>query len=506
MKIFIKHTASKFSLLLFLISADILAQQKDTTAEKKSMQNFYNLAELRDHLDDSFNDQNFSNAVWGVLVKSLKTGEIIYKRNADKLFIPASNMKLFTSTAALNLLGPNYVFTTELSANGIIKNGKLEGDLIIQGTGDPAISNRFNEGSPTKIFETWADTLLSKGIREINGNIYGDDSAFDNTGLGKGWEWDNESFWFSAPSSALSFNDNTVELNISPAERNFPAQINIVPETKYISVISKVITVGDNEEQTITVSRLRGTNLISVTGKIRKSSQPVKEFVSISDPTMFFLTVLKEVFERKGIVVKGLIGSIDTADKIIISENLSHLLTHESVPLFMILKELNKNSNNFYAEQILKTIGYEVYGFGTAENGVRACKDLFNTMGINPDNMVMADGSGLSRLNLITPRQIVNLLSYMYKSDQFNPFYDSLPIGGVDGTLANRMRRTAAQNNVRAKAGYSNNVSALSGYIKTVNGEILVFSIMVNNFLAPPALANYLEDNVCNRLANFVRN
>ena len=347
-------------MLLFLFSADILAQQKDTTAEKKSMQNFYNLAELRDHLDDSFNDPNFSNAVWGVLVKSLKTGEIIYKRNADKLFIPASNMKLFTSAAALNLLGSNYVYTTELSANGIIKNGKLDGDLIIQGTGDPTISNRFYEGNPTKIFETWADTLLSKGIREISGNIYGDDSAFDNAGLGKGWEWDNESFWFSAPSGALSFNDNTIELNIIPAEKNFPAQINVVPNTKHVNVISKVITVADNEEQAITVSRLRGTNLISVSGKIRKSSQTVKEFVSISDPTMFFLTVLKEIFEQKGIAVKGSAGSIDTADKIIISENLSHLHTNESVPLFIILKELNKNSNNFYAEQILKTIGYEV--------------------------------------------------------------------------------------------------------------------------------------------------
>jgi D-alanyl-D-alanine carboxypeptidase/D-alanyl-D-alanine-endopeptidase (penicillin-binding protein 4) len=172
----------------------------------------------------------------------------------------------------------------------------------------------------------------------------------------------------------------------------------------------------------------------------------------------------------------------------------------------MILKELNKNSNNFYAEQILKTIGLEIYNFGTIENGVKACNDFFNTMGINPDNMVMADGSGLSRLNLVTPRQIVNLLSYMNKSDEFLQFYESLPIAGVDGTLIDRMKKTSAENNVRAKAGYNNNVSALSGYLKTVSGEQLVFSMLVNNYLVPPALANYILDNVCHRLVNFIRN
>ena len=137
---------------------------------------------------------------------------------------------------------------------------------------------------------------------------------------------------------------------------------------------------------------------------------------------------------------------------------------------------------------------------------VRACQDIFNTMGINTDNMVMADGSGLSRLDLVTPRQIVNLLSFMSKNDEFSKFYESLPIGGVDGTLINRMKKTAAENNVRAKAGYNNNVSSLSGYLKTLSGEQLVFSIIVNNYLAPSALVNYIEDNVCHRLVNFIRN
>ena len=493
-------------LIIFFLCVGFVSAQKDTTSERKQHQGLNSLNELRDQLDDSFNDPNFNNATWGVLVRSLKTGEMIYKRNPDKLLQPASNMKLFTSAAALILLGPDYSYETNILADGEIKKGKLDGDLVIQGSGDPTISNRFYTGDPTKLFEEWADSLKVHGIKEVTGNIYGDDSAFDNNGMGKGWILEYEWNWFSAPSGALSFNDNSVEIKITPGEVNFPAQVTVTPNTQYVTVVPKVITVNNNLKQAISVSRLRGTNLISVSGRIRKSSEPYVEHVSITDPTIFFLTVFREVLSQKGIEVKGRLISIENADKNINIEDLTPLLRHESVPLSLILKEVNKNSNNFYAEQLLKTIGLEELGYGTSDNGVRACRDLFKSMGINPDNMVMADGSGLSRLDLVTPRQIVNLLTYMYKSEEFQKFYDSLPIGGVDGTLVDRMKKTSAQNNVRAKAGYNDNVSSLSGYLKTVSGEPLVFSIIVNNFLVPPNLANYIEDNVCNRLVNFVRN
>jgi D-alanyl-D-alanine carboxypeptidase/D-alanyl-D-alanine-endopeptidase (penicillin-binding protein 4) len=489
------------------VSASVsFAQQKDSLSERKTVPNLNPLIELRDQLDDYFNDPNFSNAIWGVLVKSLKTGEVIYKRNADKSFIPASNMKLFTSAAALLLLGPEYVYETNFYVNGDLEKGVLKGDLIIQGSGDPTISNRFYEGNHTKIFEDWADTLKARGIWIVKGNIYGDDSFFDNVGLGNGWTWDYESSWFAAPSGALSFNDNSVEIKIEPSEINFPSKVSLLPYTKYISVISKVTTVDENTESSVSVVRQRGTNQIRVTGTINKDSKPIIEHVSISDPTMFFLTVLREVFERKGIVIQGRIGNLNSAENNIIPDDITPLYTHRSVQLKRIIKELNKNSNNFYAEQLLKTIGLEINNYGTVENGVEACKEIFNSMGINPDNMVMADGSGLSRLDLVTPRQIVNLLSYMYKSDEFSKFYESLPIGGIDGTLINRMKKTAAENNVRAKAGYNNNVSSLSGYLKTLSGEQLVFSIIVNNYLTSSALANYIQDNVCNRLVNFIRN
>lgn len=491
-------------ILLFSVSF-VTAQvtQKDTTIEKKIVQQTNPLVELREQLDDYFGDQSFSNALWGVMVKSLRTGEILYKRNADKLFIPASNMKLFTSAAALLLLGSNYTFNTELLANGEFLRGTLKGDLIVIGSGDPTISNRFYNGNLTKVFEMWADTLKAKGIFEITGDILGDDSAFDNNSFGKGWPLDYESSWFASPSGALSFNDNIIDIIIEPTDTNYPAKVTISPDTKFVSVIPKIITTDEESISKVNVSRLRGKNLINVKGNIKKGSAPIVEHVSISDPTLYFVTVLKEVLEKNGIVVRGRAIPMNNADKTIDDDNLIPIYAHQSVPLKRIVREMNKVSNNFYAEQLIKTIGLEEAEFGSIENGVKACKELFSTMGINLDNMVMADGSGLSRLNLITPRQIVNLLTFMHRNEDF---YESLPIAGVDGTLIDRMKKSVSENNVHAKPGYNDNITALSGYLKTISGEPIVFSLLLNNFLTSPSIAYYIQDNVCHRLINFNRN
>jgi serine-type D-Ala-D-Ala carboxypeptidase/endopeptidase (penicillin-binding protein 4) len=499
------NTVSKIMIALLCVSS-ILTAQKDTLSEKKTLNTVNQLAELRDQLDDYFNDQNFTNAFWGVMVKSLRTGEILYKRNQDKLFTPASNMKLFTCAAALLFLGPNYSYETNLLCNGELLRGTLKGDLVIQGSGDPTISNRFFSGNVTKVFENWADSLKAKGVYEITGDIYGDDTVFDNEELGKGWSLDYESSWFAAPSSALCFNDNIIMIKIDPDEVNFPAKISINPDTRFVTINANIITSAEDSEPNIKISRPRESNIITIVGSIPKGSKTRIEHVSVSNPNMYFLSVLKEIFEEHGIIIRGKVMVLKDSQKSISDDNLIPLYTHNSVQLRLIIKEMNKNSNNIYAEQILKTIGLEENNFGSIKNGVDACKDLFNTMGINLDNMVMADGSGLSKLNLVTPRQIVNLLSFMYKNEVFNDFYESFPIAGVDGTLIDRMKRTIAQNNVHAKPGYNDNVSALSGYLRTVSGEPLVFSIIVNNFLTSPALANYIQDSVCHRLINFSRN
>ena len=463
------------------------------------------VAEFSEQLEDIFEDPNFNNGIWGVSIQSLVTGEYFYKKNENKLFMPASNQKLLTSAAGLLLLGPMYRFKTKIYATGVIDGSILNGNLIIKGFGDPTISGRFYSDDMTKIFRDWADTLLALGIDEINGNILGDDNAFDDRGLGEGWAWDYESDWFAAPSGALSFNDNCIDIVVKPGKKGEQAVLGIAPETKYAIILNKVLTVGKDSNTNVQIYRERGTNIISVFGSIREGDDSLKIFATINNPTQYFVVTLKDILQQKGITVSGFASDIDDLTDPPGYTQTKLLFTHHSVFLKDILKVLNKNSHNFYAEQLLKTIGFEIKGYGTAARGIDAVKSILNKIGINTDNMEIVDGSGLSRLNLISPNQITVLLNYMYKSEVFTYFYNSLPIGGVDGTMANRVRKTRAQNNVRAKTGYINGVRSISGYIFTGDKEPVAFSIIANNFTVPVILADNLQDLVCIRLANFKR-
>ena len=438
------------------------------------------------------------------LIQSLETGEYFYKRNENKLFMPASNLKLFTSSAGLVLLGDEYKFSTNIYMRGRMDGSTLIGDLVVQGKGDPTLSGRFYKNDVTKVFSQWADTLLDLGIDEITGSIIGDDNEFDDLGLGDGWQWDYESDWYAAQSSALSFNDNCIDIVVTADVETDQAKIDISPNTKYAVIINKVSLVKNDSVTAIEVYRERGTNVISVTGTIRKSDS-LKTFVTVNNPTQYAMVVLKEVLESKGITVGGFPIDIDDMSSPVDYNELYKLFTHYSPKLKEVVKIINKNSQNFYAEQLLKTIGLEIESFGTAENGIGACTSIFQEMGINPENMIMVDGSGLSRLNLVTPKQIVSLLNFMYQHKYYLPFYNSLPIAGVDGSLANRMKGSKAENNVRAKTGFIGYARSLSGYVNTGDNEPVVFSMMVNNFTVPLKLAENIQDLVCNRLANLRR-
>jgi serine-type D-Ala-D-Ala carboxypeptidase/endopeptidase (penicillin-binding protein 4) len=500
----LKNINNNFFFLFLLASLTMYGQQRDSLKLKNQAVN--PALELKEQLEETFNDPNFSNSNWGVMIKSLRTGEILYKKNVDKLFIPASNQKLFTTAAALLLLNEKFFYETRLYLNGEIRNGKVAGDLIVKGYGDPTISSKFIEGGAVKLFEKWADSLKARGINEILGNIIGDDSAFDNEPLGKGWEVDNEQFFFSAESGALSLNDNCIHITIKPSSVGEPAIILLDPETAYVKIEDRIITVPQNEEEGISFTRTQGTNNIIFRGRIRKNTKMMSEYVTITDPTKYFLTVFREVVESRGIKFNGEIKSIKECTTKPDEDDWVLLYDHRSLYLKDIVKETNKNSNNYFAEQLIKTIGYKRFNIGSVENGLKACRDLFNDMGVNLDNMNMVDGSGLSHMNMVTPRHIINLLSYMYKSEAHDPFYNSLSIAGIDGSLSSRMRRTSAENNVHAKPGYNAGVSALSGYVRTREGEPLVFCMIVNNYLVPSALATYIQDLVCIRLANFSRN
>ncbi len=488
---------------LFILTASNFPQglPKDTTSKYA----YNTIPEFWSQMNDIFNDPNFSNAEWGVVIQSLETGEYFYKRNEDKLFMPASNLKLFTTAAGLVILGSDYRFKTNIFINGSVDGNVLKGDLVVQGRGDPTISGRFYDGDMLRVYDNWADSLLNKGIDEITGNIIGDDNAFDEIGLGKGWRWDYESNWFAAPSSAISFNDNCVDLVVTVNKKSHQPQIEVLPDTKYTIIMNKVITVPKDSITSIDAYRESGTNVITVFGTIRDDSDSVKTYVTVNNPTQFAMVVLKNVLRKKGIVIDGYPIDINDMTTALDYSKMTKLFTQYSPPLKEIVKVINKNSQNLFAEQLLKTIGLETGGFGSVAKGISAEYNVFKEMGINPESMNIVDGSGLSRLDLVTPRQIIAVLSYMYKSKYFIPFFNSLPIAGVDGSLGDRLQNTKAQGNVRAKTGFLEGVRSLSGYALTGDKEPIAFSIICNNFNVPVKLAENIQDLVCLRLANFKR-
>jgi D-alanyl-D-alanine carboxypeptidase/D-alanyl-D-alanine-endopeptidase (penicillin-binding protein 4) len=492
-------------IVLFAFISINAQERKDTTAQTPPRFSFSTLPEFWSGMDDIFNDPSFSNANWGVIIQSLETGEYFYKKNEDKLFLPASSLKLFTTASGLILLGPDYRFTTNICKHGTIDGSILKGDLVIQGRGDPTISERFYNGDMLRVYNLWADSLLDMGIDEISGNIIGDDSEFDDRGLGEGWAWDDESYWYSAQASAVSFNDNCVDLSVYVKQDKITSKIKVTPDNKYVVVTNEVSVVPKDSTTNIDVYRERGTNLITVSGTIKADSDTIRTFCTVNNPTQFAMVTLKNVLEKKGIRINGSPMVVDDLPHPLDYRHVELLFTNSSLQLKEILKVVNKNSQNLYAEQILKTIGLEAEHYGTRENGIEAEIDVFKDMGINTDGMMLADGSGLSRLNLVSPRHFISLLNYMFKSKYFVPFFNSLPIAGVDGTLGTRLKNTRAEGKVRAKTGYLTSVRSLCGYAFTGDNEPVAFAIIANNFNVPVKLAENIQDLVCLRLSNFKR-
>ncbi|MBM4174617.1 MAG: D-alanyl-D-alanine carboxypeptidase/D-alanyl-D-alanine-endopeptidase [Ignavibacteria bacterium] len=496
----------KYTIPLFIFLLQFGFSQTDQPLTPKPVSVYPSIQDFSKALDDIFNDPNFSNSHWGVVIQSLNTGEYFYKRNENKNFMPASNMKLFTSAVGLLDLGPNFQYETSLYLKGKIDDEIVKGDLVIRGSGDPTITARFYNDDPNYVFSSWADSLVELGVEEIRGNIIADDDVFDDVGLGSGWSWDDETYYYSAPVSGVSFNDNCVDVSIMPGETiGSKALITFRPNTRYVTVLNDIATVKDDSVTKLEFYRDRGTNLIHCFGTIRLSEPKYTESISVNNPTQFAAVVFKEILESKGIAVKGYSADIDEFTEALDYTAMTKLFSQLSPKLDQIVNVINKRSNNLYTEQLLKTIGFKHEKVGTTENGIKASEPYLKQMGIDPDNIQIVDGSGLSRMNLITPMQLNNLLRYMYKSKVFKSFYESLPIAGVDGTISRRMKNSRAENNVHAKTGYINSVRSLSGYVTTADGEMLTFVIIANNFLVPLPLAENIQDLVCVLLSNFSR-
>jgi D-alanyl-D-alanine carboxypeptidase/D-alanyl-D-alanine-endopeptidase (penicillin-binding protein 4) len=446
----------------------------------------------------------------------VKTDKPLFQYNEKKRFVSASNMKLFTSAAALLSLSPNFTYETKVMTDGIITSGVLKGNLIISASGDPTISGYFNKNNPTQVFEDWADALMKKGIIQIAGDIVVDNSYFNDSPFGIGWLREDMDRCYSASKDAFSFNNNCIALTVSPGEAaGKPAKIEVEPKTGYVTVLNTIKTSDFHTEASVKGTYINNSNTIAMSGTIPLNHENIVRYVAAKNPAEFGAYVLKETLLSKGIEFNGKIyctrgGCTQAKDLETLStdkgrSSLNTLAVYRSPELSEIIKVINKISNNLYTELLFLTIAKSKQKEGNSGEAALAVQEILKNAGLDTEGFYMVDGSGLSRLNHITPQQTVQLLKIMAKSSFSDTFYNSLAIPDEEGTLKNWPKGTLITGNVRAKTGTMTHVRNLSGYVTTKDGELLAFSFLCNDYNGPRAAIDGLYNRILLSLVDFSR-
>jgi D-alanyl-D-alanine carboxypeptidase/D-alanyl-D-alanine-endopeptidase (penicillin-binding protein 4) len=471
--------------------------EPDKTAAASSV------TQLRRDIDALLADPVLTHGYWGIVVRSLRTDETLYELNARKLLMPASNMKIVTLAAAAERLGWDYSYETKLLAAGGIAGGRLDGDLIVVGSGDPSVTD---PETAARLFDTWAERLTAMGVRSIGGRVIGDDNVFDDEGLGFGWSWDDLPDDYAAGVSALQFNENAVRVTVGPGPSvGDSASIVVAPPHSDLVIDSLLSTSAADAPSRIDAHRLPGSARLTLRGSVPLGSAPITRVVSVDNTTLFFATALRSALIARGIDVRGAPVDIDDVPDAPASADAAVVATHRSPPLSLLAVRLMKASQNLYAETLLKTIG-RMSGSPTFGGGRAAVQAALQPWGVGAGDLIDRDGSGLSRYNFVTPAALVTILTHIARDEtRRGPFEAALPIAGRDGTLSTRMKGTPAEGNARAKTGSMTNVRALSGYVTSADGEPLVLSIIANNFETAPETITKTADAIVVRLATFRR-
>lgn len=408
----------------------------------------------------------------GVNILSLKTGKVIYQKNATVPLIPASNMKLLTSAAGLSLLKPEYQFKTEVYLAKPVYQNK-ENTLYLKGYGDPDLNDE-------RLFGL-AQDLKYQGVTDIAGDLVVDDSYFDQQSRGKGWKTTYGSAAYNARISALSLNRNTVKVWVKPTQPGQAAEVQIEPVTRFFKIINTAYTSSGRTRLKIARTLENGQNVIRVSGNIYSRSAPEAETINLDKPSLYVGEVFKETLAKLGVRIHGKVLKGRVPQGAIL------MSTAKSPPLREIISDLNKHSVNLIGENLLKTLGAVYKGApGTSQKGAAVIQEAFlqQKVGLPANNGVaIADGSGLSPQNRVTAHALSEVLRYMYHQfDVGADFVASLAVSGVEGTLKKRFRNPKLKRKIRAKTGYINRVSTLSGYLQTDSNDVVVFSVLMNHF------------------------
>ena len=460
---------------------------------------------LRQFIDSLIEAPEFRSMHWGVLVVDPTRGDTLYSRNADKLFMPASNQKLLTGSTALTLLGPEYRWPTTLWARGTVRDGVLEGDLVARGQGDPSISTHVR-GDALAPLRALGDSLRARGVTRIRGRIVAAPSPFTDSPLGYGWSVGDLDESYSAGVDALFFNEGFTEIAVyGGAAAGDPVRVVTRPASTYPALIVRARTVaraaiGASAPDSlaalprITAAQDSSRLGVLVSGTIAAGDSIVQE-LAFRDQSGAYVAALREALRAQGIAVDE--AATDTTAR------LDSLAGMWSPPLREIMPFFEKPSQNQIGELLFKTLALAKTGVGTADSAQQVVTRQLLAWGAPADGFAVRDGSGLSRHDYVSPRTIVTVLDAMRRSPDFGVFYDGLPIAGVDGTIRNRMKGTPAAGNLHAKTGTLDKARSLSGYVTTADGRLLLFSALANNYTVPTRRVDQVTDALGARLSSM---
>jgi D-alanyl-D-alanine carboxypeptidase/D-alanyl-D-alanine-endopeptidase (penicillin-binding protein 4) len=458
------------------------------------------ITQLGQDILSATNGPGVMRGVWGIAVYSIDRQQRLFELNPRALLVPASSAKIVTVATAAEAVGWNYRYVTTLRATGPIANGVLKGDLIAVGSGDPSIG-----GAAGDDLSVWSEGITAAGIHRIEGRIIGDDDAFEEPRPQLAWAWDDLGYTTGAVFGALNVAENRTVITIAPgAAEGAPTAITVDPRAAYRVLTNRSVTGPSGSTQLLWPEQRPGETALTIGGSIPVGAAPVSIGIAVGNPTLWFASVLRSRLIGDGIEVVGEAADIDDIRPPPVREAASVIFTHPSRTLAEIARPLLKDSINLYAEALLR-LNAAPGMFPTNDAALEGMRRRLESWGVPRDGSQLVDGSGLSRRDTLSPEALLTTLRRMYDPTGVSPFMTALPIAGVDGSLSQRMKGTAAERTVRAKTGTMSNIRSLSGYATTRDGEHLAFVIIVNNFEGTGAQANDALDRIAVRLASFSR-
>lgn len=466
---------------------------------------------LQNRVDEIRRGARGAGVEWSALAVSLERGDTLFAINETVPLVPASNIKLLTTSAALHYLGPDFRYRTYVVADGIVERGVLRGDLVLYGTGDPTLSRRFFRRGPDPL-EALADALVERGITRVTGDLVADGSFLTPPGRFPEWELEDLDDWYSAPVGGLSYNENLVTLRTVPGPAaGGPPAVEVMPGGGREIVDNRAVTVVGRSRPDLIITREQPDGPITLLGRVFTSNRPIWKRLPVTDPARFTGLMLETLLAERGIRVEGLVRPVTSPNQSPLtrpsgseSGRTEILAEHASPPLLEVLSVINKESNNFFAETVFKTLGRVVEGDGSYAGGRQAvARFLTRTVGLSSASFDQRDGSGLSPMNRMSAEAFVGLLEWVHHSPHSESLLQTLPEAGNRRELG-RMYRSAAAGNLRAKTGTIARVSSLSGHVTTADGEAVVFSL-ISNGIRSRSSAKRLEDQIGVALAEFRR-